>query len=63
VESLKLYICICSEKYGPEGRYIHHYPHFDKPHNYHQPGFRATLAMYKKVSYVNEMENVFWLEL
>lgn len=52
------HICCCccvllfvlnSETFAPLGRYLHHYPHFDKAHDYHVPGFNATLALYKEV--------------
>lgn len=35
-------------KHAPFGEYIHHFPHFDKPHGYHVPGFKATLELYKQ---------------
>ena len=40
-----------SDKYAPTGEYIHHFPHFDNPHNFHVPGFNATLALYKEVHF------------
>jgi hypothetical protein len=42
------YFQFCT-RYGPGGAYIHHFPHFDKPHNYHVPGFKATLRVYQTV--------------
>jgi hypothetical protein len=33
-------------QYSPRGRYVHHEPHFDKPHNYHEPGFAETVKAY-----------------
>jgi hypothetical protein len=38
-----------TETFAPGGKYVHHYPHFDKPRDYHEPGFHATLACYKEV--------------
>eukprot|EP01031_Cornospumella_fuschlensis_P027188 gene27188-32851_t len=51
------YFAFCDE-YAPLGSYIHHYPHFDKPHNYHVPGFNSTLALYKEV--YNTDPGVVW---
>jgi hypothetical protein len=33
-------------QHAPGGRYVHHEPHFDKPHNYHEPGFAETVKAY-----------------
>jgi hypothetical protein len=33
-------------QHAPGGRYVHHEPHFDKPHNYHEPGFDETVKAY-----------------
>jgi hypothetical protein len=33
-------------QHAPSGRYVHHEPHFDKPHNYHEPGFDETVKAY-----------------
>jgi hypothetical protein len=30
------------------GRYMHHTPHYEKPHSYHRKGFKLTQSFYKK---------------
>ena len=29
------------------GRYLHHTPHYEEPHAFHEPAFRRTLALYR----------------
>jgi hypothetical protein len=43
---------LCSDQFCMFMDYIHHSPHFDKPHDYHVPGFRDTRRLYKEVSNV-----------
>jgi hypothetical protein len=42
-------VLVCSDAFAQCGSYIHHYPHYNKVHDYHEPGFQATLEHYKKV--------------
>jgi hypothetical protein len=47
----RMYV-ICSEQFGPGGFYIHHYPHYNKPHDFHEPGFAVTLKLYREVGVI-----------
>ncbi len=42
--------CFLSARFAPDGVYLHHSPHFDKAHAFHNPGYNSTLQLYKEVS-------------
>ena len=41
------------------GDYLHHTPHYGKPHSYHDPGFMATLQAYKD-KFADTPPNAIW---
>ncbi|PZV12858.1 MAG: hypothetical protein DCF20_16905 [Pseudanabaena sp.] len=54
----KSYFLFC---YRVAGRYLHHAPHYEKPHRFHKSRFQKTQVIYKK--YFDSKPNKIWIQM